>query len=143
MFDPFRSSRPEASIDALAPARMLSAELLKMDVLLPALRFSVVLLRMSAVVLSRTSDPALIVTAHARLQTEPIADDLVAQDIRDLQKKLAELDREEHRLLDAYQAGLIPLDQLGRRQELLRQRRALCVLPCIIQPAKDLIVSFC
>jgi len=69
-------------------------------------------------------NPALIVTAHARLQTEPIADDLVAQDIRDLQKKLVELDREEHRLLDAYQAGLIPLDQLGRRQELLRQRRA-------------------
>jgi site-specific DNA recombinase len=69
-------------------------------------------------------NPALIVAAHARLQTEPIADDLVAQDIRDLQKKLAELDREEHRLLDAYQAGLIPLDQLGRRQELLRQRRA-------------------
>ena len=69
-------------------------------------------------------NPALIVTAHARLQTEPIADDLVARDIRDLQKKLAEFDREEHRLLDAYQAGLIPLDQLGRRQELLRQRRA-------------------
>jgi hypothetical protein len=69
-------------------------------------------------------NPALIVTAHARLQTEPIADDVVAQDIRDLQKKLAEFDREDHRLLDAYQAGLIPLDQLGRRQELLRQRRA-------------------
>ena len=69
-------------------------------------------------------NPALIATAHARLHTEPIAADVVAQDIRDLQKKRAECDREDHRLLDAYQAGLIPLDQLGRRQELLRQRRA-------------------
>ena len=70
--------------------------------------------------------PALILRAHSQLQTEPIArsNDRVAQDIRDLQKKLAEFDREEHRLLDAYQAGLIPLDQLKRRQELLRQRRA-------------------
>jgi site-specific DNA recombinase len=70
--------------------------------------------------------PALILKAYARLQTEPIAraDERVAPDVRDLQKKLAECDREEHRLLDAYQAGLIPLDQLRRRQELLRQRRA-------------------
>ncbi len=32
----------------------------------------------------------------------------------------AETDREENRLLDAYQAGLIELDQLERRQGLLR-----------------------
>jgi site-specific DNA recombinase len=47
----------------------------------------------------------------------------VAHEVRELQKKLAELDREEHRLLDAYQAGLIDLDQLERRQRLLRERR--------------------
>ena len=39
-------------------------------------------------------------------------------------KQLTELDREEHRLLDAYQAGLVDLDQLRPRQERLRQRRA-------------------
>jgi hypothetical protein len=44
-------------------------------------------------------------------------------DLGSLQKKLTELDREEHRLIDAYQAELIELDQLERRQRLLRQRR--------------------
>src|SRR5215831_7496603 len=48
---------------------------------------------------------------------------VAAPERRELQKKLVELDREEHRLLDAYQAGLIELGQLERRQGLLRQRR--------------------
>ena len=70
--------------------------------------------------------PALILEAYTRLQAEavPRSDDIIADDVRDLQKKLTELDREEHRLLDAYQAGLIAIDQLGPRQGLLRQRRA-------------------
>jgi site-specific DNA recombinase len=70
--------------------------------------------------------PALILEAYTRLRAEPVprADSVVAEEIRELQKKLAELDREEHRLLDAYQVGLIALDQLDRRQTLLRQRRA-------------------
>ena len=71
-------------------------------------------------------NPALILEAYTRLETEtiPRSDDIVIRDVRDLRKKLAEYDREEHRLLDAYQAGLIALDQLGRRQALLTQRRA-------------------
>ena len=51
-------------------------------------------------------------------------DDGLADDLRALEKQLTELDREEHRLLDAYQAGLVDLDQLRQRQERLRQRRA-------------------
>ena len=53
----------------------------------------------------------------------PTSDGL-GDDLRALQKQLTELDREEHRLLDAYQAGLVDLDQLRQRQERLRQRRA-------------------
>lgn len=70
--------------------------------------------------------PALILEAYTRLRAEPVPrpDDLVAQEVRELQKKLVEADREEHRLLDAYQAGLIALEQLERRQGLLHQRRA-------------------
>jgi site-specific DNA recombinase len=70
--------------------------------------------------------PALILQAHARLRAEPAAraHGVVEEEAQALQKKLAEVDREEHRLLDAYQAGLIALDQLDRRQGLLRQRRA-------------------
>ena len=70
--------------------------------------------------------PALICEGHARLQAEvasPEGDGL-ADDLSALEKQLAELDREEHRLLDAYQAGLVDLDQLRQRQERLRQQRA-------------------
>ena len=70
--------------------------------------------------------PALIREGYARLQGQAasLQDDGSADDLRALQKQLAELDREEHRLLDAYQAGLVDLDQLRQRQERLRQRRA-------------------
>lgn len=70
--------------------------------------------------------PALILDAYTRLRAEPLPrpGDLVAQQTRELDKKLADTDREEHRLLDAYQARLIELDQLERRQALLRQKRA-------------------
>jgi len=70
--------------------------------------------------------PALILDAYTRLQTDtaPRSEDMLTPDLRELQKKLTELDREEHRLLDAYQAGLISLGQLDRRQALLRERRA-------------------
>jgi site-specific DNA recombinase len=69
--------------------------------------------------------PAVILDAYIQWRAEraPRPDDIVAREVRELQKKLIELDREEHRLLDAYQAGLIELDQLERRQRLLRQRR--------------------
>lgn len=40
-----------------------------------------------------------------------------------LQGLLRRLGREEERLLDAYQAGVISLDELGRRREQLRERR--------------------
>jgi uncharacterized protein (TIGR03067 family) len=70
--------------------------------------------------------PALIMQAYTKLRAEPAprVDEVFAQEVRELQKKLAELEREGHRLLDAYQAGLIEVDQLERRQRLLRQRRA-------------------
>jgi site-specific DNA recombinase len=69
--------------------------------------------------------PALIMEGYTKLRAQPARrpDDLVAHEARAFQKKLAELDREEHRLLDAYQAGLIELQQLERRHGLLRQRR--------------------
>lgn len=68
--------------------------------------------------------PPLILAAYARLRAEPgRGHGVAAQEGRELQKKLGEMEREEHRLLDAYQAGLIELGQLERRQGLLRQRR--------------------
>ncbi len=71
-------------------------------------------------------DPILILEAYAKLRAEPVLrpDDVVAQESRALEHKLVEMDREEHRLLDAYQAGLIELPQLERRQGVLRQRRS-------------------
>ena len=70
--------------------------------------------------------PALIREGYARLQVqaESMGDDGLADDLAALQKQLTELDREEYRLLDAYQAGLVDLDQLRQRQGRLRQRRA-------------------
>ena len=70
--------------------------------------------------------PALLREGYARLQAQVASpqDDGLADDMRALHKQLTELDREEHRLLDAYQAGLVDLDQLRQRQERLRQRRA-------------------
>jgi site-specific DNA recombinase len=69
--------------------------------------------------------PTLVMEAYATLRAEPgrRPDEVVAQEVRGLEHKLVEMDREEHRLLDAYQAGLIELPQLERRQGLLRQRR--------------------
>ena len=70
--------------------------------------------------------PALIREGHTRLQAQSTSldGDGLADEVRALEKQLAELDREEHRLLDAYQAGLIDLDQLRQRQARLRQRRS-------------------
>jgi site-specific DNA recombinase len=69
--------------------------------------------------------PSLILDAYPTLQNEIASrpPDQRMDDVRNIQKKLAELEREAQRLLDAYQAGLIPLDQLKRRQGLLDQRR--------------------
>ena len=69
--------------------------------------------------------PALIGEEYARLQLQTVSPegDRVTDDVRGLEKQLAELDREEHRLLDAYRAGLVGLDQLRKRQGRLQQRR--------------------
>ena len=70
-------------------------------------------------------NPALIREGYARLQAQGSpGDDGMADELAALKKQLAELDREEHRLLDAYQAGLVDLEQLRQRQGRLRQRRA-------------------
>jgi hypothetical protein len=57
-------------------------------------------------------DPAVLLAGYARLQAEPAprAQDLLAHEVRPLQKTLTELDRETQRLLDAYHAGLIELE---------------------------------
>ena len=70
--------------------------------------------------------PALIREGYTRRQAQVASpqDDGLADDLCALQKQLTELGREEHRLLDAYQAGLVDLDQLRPRQERQRQRRA-------------------
>ena len=70
--------------------------------------------------------PALIREGHTRLQAQSTSldGDGLADEVHALEKQLAELDREEHRLLDVYQAALIDLDQLRQRQVRLRQRRA-------------------
>ena len=70
--------------------------------------------------------PALIREGHTRLQAQSTSldGDGLADEVHALEKQLAELDREEHRLLDAYQAALIDLDQLRQRQVRLRKRRA-------------------
>jgi hypothetical protein len=70
--------------------------------------------------------PTLILEAYTHLGALPLprSDDLVTQEVRGLTRQLTDTDREEHRLLDAYQTGLIALDQLERRQRLLRQKRA-------------------
>ena len=67
----------------------------------------------------------MIREGYARLQAQGSpGDDGMADELAALKKQLAELDREEHRLLDAYQAGLVDLEQLRQRQGRLRQRRA-------------------
>ena len=54
----------------------------------------------------------MLLAGYARLQAEPAprAQDLLAHEVRPLQKTLTELDRETQRLLDAYHAGLIELE---------------------------------
>jgi site-specific DNA recombinase len=70
--------------------------------------------------------PTLILEAYTHVGALPLPrpNDLVAPEVRGLTKQLTDTDREGHRLLDAYQARLIALDQLERRQRLLRQKRA-------------------
>jgi hypothetical protein len=55
--------------------------------------------------------------------TQPSEDELVAAQLKHLTTALEAADRERTRLLDAYQAGLIDLDQLGRRTQALTARR--------------------
>ena len=71
-------------------------------------------------------NPALIREGYVRLRAQAASpgDDGLGDDLAALKKHLAELGREEYRLLDAYQAGLVDLDQLRQRQGRLRQRRA-------------------
>ena len=69
-------------------------------------------------------DPTLIREGYHQVQATAPPDESLTHEVRDLQKHLAALDREDQRLLDAYQAELLDLDQLRQRQGRLQQRRA-------------------
>jgi site-specific DNA recombinase len=76
-------------------------------------------------VCSALLDPRQLTAGEGALltATQPSEDELVAAQLKQLTTALEAADRERTRLLDAYQAGLIDLDQLGRRTQALTDRR--------------------
>jgi len=70
--------------------------------------------------------PALLTAGeHAVVDREPAPDDqLLKAQLARLQRQIDDGERERMRLLDAYQAGLIPLDDLSRRNGELAARCA-------------------
>ena len=71
-----------------------------------------------------TTPEQLIAGEHAVIANQPQTDDeLLAAQLQSLDRKLDGLDRERTRLLDAYQAELINLDELTRRTSTITARR--------------------
>jgi len=72
------------------------------------------------------TDPAqLIAGEHAVIAGTPLSDDeLISRQLDGLQRKLEQTERERGRLIDAYQAGLIDLEELNARAKTLTHRRA-------------------
>ncbi len=71
-----------------------------------------------------TTPERLIAGEHAVIANRPQTDDeLLATQLLSLDRKLEGLDRERTRLLDAYQAELINLDELTRRTSTITARR--------------------
>jgi len=70
-------------------------------------------------------DPRQLIAGEGALltATQPSEDELIAAQLKHLTTALETAERERNRLLDAYQAGLIELDQLGRRTQALTARR--------------------
>ncbi len=56
--------------------------------------------------------------------TAPSDDELLAAQLRGLERKSEQTERERGRLVDAYQAGIVSLDELSRRSTALLERRA-------------------
>jgi site-specific DNA recombinase len=70
------------------------------------------------------ADPARLLDQFQRFSQAAIEGDQAEQnDDRRLAARLERLDREEKRLVDAYQAEVISLDELARRRDELRRRR--------------------
>lgn len=77
------------------------------------------------------TDPVLLQERYADGRGDPVLDQRDTQERQRLTRKLTALDREVQRLIDAYQAEVIDLDELQRRRQrieehgrLLRQRLA-------------------
>jgi site-specific DNA recombinase len=66
----------------------------------------------------------LVAGERALLAGAPQSDgELIAAQLDRLERRLAQADQERERLLDAYQAGLIALDELTRRSKQVAARR--------------------
>jgi site-specific DNA recombinase len=70
-------------------------------------------------------DPRQLTAGEGAVLTasQPSEDELIAAQLKRLTTAIEAAERERTRLLDAYQAGLIDLDQLGRRTQALAARR--------------------
>ena len=70
--------------------------------------------------------PELLTAGEAAVVTrQPVPDDeLLAGQVARLQRQLDDTDRERQRLIDIYQAGLVELTELTRRNQELSSRRA-------------------
>jgi len=70
------------------------------------------------------SDPSQLLAQFQRFTELSLAGDQQEQaEAQQLEVRLQRLEREETRLLDAYQAGILALDELAQRRPLLEQRR--------------------
>jgi site-specific DNA recombinase len=70
------------------------------------------------------SDPGQLLAQFQRLTELSLAGDQQEQaEAQQLEVRIQRLGREESRLLDAYQAGVLSLDELAQRRPLLEQRR--------------------
>lgn len=70
------------------------------------------------------SDPQQLRTAYSALSESPMKTDIdvLAQQLNLVRRRTLEARKEEERLLDAYQAGVIDLPQLQRREALVREK---------------------
>jgi site-specific DNA recombinase len=70
-------------------------------------------------------DPATLTRAYrqAGVDGERVDEDALSVRFRHLERRQRDLDKEETRLLDVYQAGLVDLAQLTRRHNVLQEKR--------------------
>jgi site-specific DNA recombinase len=71
------------------------------------------------------TDPERLIAAERAVITGAPSDgELIAAQLERLERRLSQADQERQRLLDAYQAGLIDLEELTRRSKQIAARRA-------------------